>query len=102
GPCMPELLFLQTIPARPATAVPRLAPSSLNWTPTTPTLSEWVFETRIVPATVAPGSGEEMEMVGGVLSTVTLTAAEVAVFPAASRGTAVSVWYPYRAMVEVH
>src|SRR5437867_11846004 len=41
------------------------------------------------------------EMTGGVVSfaTVTLTAAEVAVFPAASRATAVKVWDPLEAEV---
>ena len=55
-----------------------------------------------MPATVAPGAGEEMEMVGGVLSTVTLTAAAVAVFPAASRATAVKLWAPLVAKVLFH
>src|SRR5205807_1944632 len=66
-------------------SAPRLAPSSLNWTPTTPTLSVALAETVIVPATEAPAVGAASETVGGALSTVTLTAAEVAVFPAASR-----------------
>jgi len=49
-------------------SVPRFAPSSLNWTPETATLSEALAETVIVPATVAPEAGEEMETVGGVRS----------------------------------
>src|SRR5256885_11109112 len=84
------------------TSAPRLAPSSLNCTPTTPTLSVALAETDIVPATEAPEAGEEMETVGGVLSTVTLSGVEVAVFPAASRATAVRVWDPSRAVVVVH
>src|SRR2546426_379538 len=58
------------------TSAPRLAPSSMNCTPTTPTLSVALAEIVTVPAIVAPGAGEEMEMVGGVLSTVTLTRSE--------------------------
>ena len=81
------------------TSAPRLARSSLNCTPTTPTLSVAVAETVIVPATVAPVVGAAMETVGGLLSTVTLTAGDVAVFPAASRATAVRVWEPLAASV---
>lgn len=48
---------------------PRLDPSSLNWTPTTPTLSEAVAETVVVdPLTVALLLGEVTETVGGVES----------------------------------
>src|SRR5438105_14844168 len=50
------------------TSAPRLAPSSLNWTPTTPTLSEALAETVTVPTTVAPAAGEVIETVGGVVS----------------------------------
>src|SRR5207249_2070802 len=54
------------------TSAPRFAPSSLNCTPTTPTLSEAVAETVTVPATVATVAGAVIETVGGLLSTVTL------------------------------
>ena len=37
---------------------------------------------------------ETVEIRGGVLSTVTLTAGDVAVLPAASRATAAMVWAP--------
>src|SRR6267143_1391487 len=58
-------------------SAPRAAPSSWNWTPATPTLSEALAETVIVPET-APGLGEVMPTVGEVVSdTVTATAAEV-------------------------
>ena len=65
----------------------------MNWTPTTPTLSEALAETVTVPATVAPVAGAVIETVGGVVSfiTVTLTGAAVPRFPAASRATAVRV-----------
>src|SRR5712691_8538845 len=42
-------------------SAPRFAPSSLNWTPTTPTLSVALAETVIVPATVAPAIGAVSE-----------------------------------------
>src|SRR3989442_15936413 len=47
------------------TSAPRLAPSSLNCTPTTPTLSEALAETVTVPATVAPAAGAVRETGGG-------------------------------------
>ncbi len=52
----------------------------------------------IVPFTVALFAGEVIETVGGVVSvlfTVTVTTALVAVFPAASFATAVSVWLAF-------
>ena len=52
-------------------SAPRFAPSSLNWTPATPTLSLAVAFTSIVPLTVAPLAGEEMDTVGAVVSAVT-------------------------------
>jgi hypothetical protein len=45
-----------------------LTPSSWNWTPTTPTLSEAVARTVIVPLTVSPGFGSVTATVGGVVS----------------------------------
>src|SRR5439155_9674857 len=87
-------------------SAPRFAPSTLNCTPTTPTLSDAVAETATaVPDTVAPAAGAVIETVGGVVSallTVTVTAAEVVVLPAASRATAVSVWLPVVAVVVSH
>src|SRR5439155_27233591 len=59
-------------------------------------------DTTTVPETVAPGVGEAMATVGGLLSTVTLTAAAVAVFPALSRATAVRVCAPSHAVVVSH
>src|SRR5256885_1769470 len=82
-------------------SAPRLAPSNRNCTPTTPTLSEALAVTLVVPPTVAPETGEVMLTVGGVVSlnTVTVTAAEVVRLPAASRATAVSVCEPLLAVV---
>ena len=51
-------------------SAPRLLPSSLNWTPTTPTLSVAVAVTGIVPDTVSPVCGEVIETEGGVESLV--------------------------------
>jgi hypothetical protein len=65
----------------------------LNCTPATPTLSLAEAVTFRVPDTVAPPAGAEIDTAGLVVSfdTVTVTAAEVAVLPTASRATAVSV-----------
>ena len=51
--------------------MPRLLPSSLNWTPATPTLSEAVAVTSVVLETVAPFVGAVIEAVGGDVSAVT-------------------------------
>jgi len=61
----------------------------------------------VVPETVEPLAGLVTETVGGVVSgvvllTVTVTAAEVFWFPAASRATAVSVCDPFEAVVVFH
>jgi hypothetical protein len=47
---------------------PRLAPSSLNWTPATPTLSEAVADMVTELETVEPLVGRVMETVGAVMS----------------------------------
>src|SRR5438309_11088657 len=52
-----------------------------------------------VPLRAAPAEGAVMAAVGAVLSTVTLTAAEVVVLPAASRATAVRVCAPSATLV---
>ena len=77
-------------------SAPRLTPSTLNCTPATPTLSEAAAPRFTVPDTVAPAAGAVRLTVGAVVSlaTVTLTADEVVVLPAASRARAVSVWVP--------
>src|SRR2546427_1509436 len=70
------------------TSAPRFAPSSLNCTPTTPTLSVALAETVIVPATVAPAAGAVSETVGGVVSggarVVKVTSPETARLPTPS------------------
>src|SRR2546425_4047474 len=50
------------------TSAPRLTLSSLNCTPTTPTLSVALAETITVPATVEATAGAVIETVGGVTS----------------------------------
>jgi len=75
-------VFQDTIYGEDASSLPRLAPSSLNCTPTTPTLSEAVAVTLTVPEIVAPPAGAVIDTVGAVVSaatllTVTITAADV-------------------------
>src|SRR2546428_13706486 len=71
-------------------SLPRLAPSSRNWTPATPTLSLALAVTESVPDTVAPSAGLVTLAVGGVVSdrgavfTFTLTATAGPAVPAAS------------------
>src|SRR6266545_4752739 len=89
----------ETLYGLAVTSAPRFAPSSLNWTPTTPALSEALALTVVVPLTVAPLLGVVIATVGAALSTVTVTALLVVVLPAASRATAVSVWEPLAAPV---
>src|SRR2546427_7456387 len=84
------------------TSAPRFAPSSLNCTPATPTLSDAVAETVIVPETAAPLLGLVSDTVGATLSTVTVTALDVVRFPAASRAIAVRVCEPAVALVVFH
>ena len=56
-------------------SAPRLAPSSLNCTPTTPTLSDADADTvSLVPETVAPLAGAVIDTVGGVMSLVNSSA----------------------------
>src|SRR2546426_887177 len=85
-------------------STPTLAPSRRNWTPTTPTLSDALALIVVVPETVAPFAGAVRLTVGGVvsLSTVPVTAAAVAVLPAASRATAVNVCDALLAVVVSH
>src|SRR6478609_2760885 len=81
---------------------PRLVPSTLNCTPTTPTLSAALADTDTVPCTEAPPAGAVIDTVGAVVSvllTVTVTADEVVVFPAWSRATAVRVYEPLATVV---
>src|SRR5207249_366460 len=105
------VVFQDTEYGAVVSSAPRLAPSNLNCTPATPTLSELEAESVTAPETVQPLAGgvpelEAMEelatllMMGAALSTVALIAALVVVFPAASRATAVRLWGPFEANVE--
>src|SRR5438067_2417831 len=68
------------------TSAPRFAPSSLNCTPTTATLSVAAATTETVPDTLAFGIGAVIETAGAVPSSVAkVKSPEVARFPAASR-----------------
>jgi len=101
------VVFHETEYGEAVASAPRFAPSSWNWTPTTPTLSDALAETVIVPETVEPDVGLVMESVGGVVSavellTVTVTALDVVRFPAASRAMAVSVCEAFDAVVVFH
>ena len=65
-----------------------------------------VAPVKFVPLSVmlvptGPLVGVKLVIVGA-LTTVTLTAPAVAVFPAASRATAVTVWAPLAALVVFH
>ena len=75
-------------------AVPTFAPSTLNCTLCTPTVSDALAVTFVVPDTTAPFAGAVIETLGALLSTVTVTFAEVRVFPAVSRATALRVCEP--------
>src|SRR5206468_12920351 len=67
-------------------SAPRTAPSSLNWTPTTPPVSLAFALTEIVPDTVAFAAGAVIDTDGGVASrVVNVKSPEVARLPAASR-----------------
>ncbi len=85
----------------PVTSAPRFAPSSLNCTPATATLSLAVAVIVTVPVAVLPAVGAVIATVGGVVSllTVTVTPALVVVRLEVSRATAVSVWEPLVAPV---
>src|SRR5437899_6447020 len=93
-PLEAEVVFQEIEKEEPVSSGPRLAPSSLNWTPTTPTLSEAVAETVIVPETVAPAVGAVIETVGAVVSLKVTVKLAVAVLPESSRAVTVSTFVP--------
>ncbi len=75
----------------------RLAPSNLNCTPVTPTLSDALAVTVTVPETVLRVVGEVTEIVGAVVSVPPIEIAMLAVaeLPEKSVATAVKVWGPF-------
>ena len=67
-------------------SAPRFEPSSLNWTPATPTLSLAVAVTETTPERVAPAAGEAIVTEGCVPSrVVNVKSPDVPRLPAASR-----------------
>jgi hypothetical protein len=104
-PVLAVVVFQETEYGALVSSAPRLAPSSLNWTPATPMLSEAAAATVMVPETVDPDEGDVTLTVGGVVSgggpldTVTVTGSELHRTPRRSRPTAVSVWEPFPLVV---
>src|SRR5207244_3526097 len=96
------VVFQESAYGAVVTSAPRLAPSSLNWIGTASSRDEAEAEAVLVPLIDRPAGGGVSEAVGVALSAVTLTAAEVAVFPAASRATAVRVCAALVAVVVFH
>jgi hypothetical protein len=99
------VVFHETEYGEEVSSAPIAEPSTKNWTPATPTLSEAEALTVVVPETVAPEAGEVMLTDGGVVSgggafdTVTVTAADILVLPAPSRALAVSECEPLATVV---
>src|SRR5918996_428498 len=95
------MVFQDTEYGALVSSAPRLEPSSRNWIPAMPTLSEALAVTVTVFETVEPGEGDVMVTVGGDVSfeTVTVTAPEEVTLPAASRARPVSVWAPLLALM---
>ena len=62
------VVFHDTVYGVAVSSEPRFTPSSWNWRPATPTLSEAFADTVIVPDTVDPPVGLVIETVGGVVS----------------------------------
>ena len=81
-PLLAPVVFHDTVYGAAVSAVPSATPSTRNCTPATPTLSDAVAFTAVVPETVAPFPGDVRLTVGGVVSagsafdTVTVTGLE--------------------------
>src|SRR6266513_2371287 len=63
-PLLAVVVFHEVEYGAAVTSVPAFTPSSRNWTPATPTSSEAVAVTLVVPPTFAPESGDVMLTVG--------------------------------------
>src|SRR5439155_11711474 len=81
APLLVVVVFQEIEYGATVSSTPRSAPSSLNCTPTTPTLSVAFAATMIVLATVVPAVGAEMETVGGVVSFITVNTLELVAVP---------------------
>ena len=82
-----DVVFQETEYGAVVSSAPMLVVPRLNWTPTTPMLSEAVADSVTVPETDEPSEGAVIETVGATLSgllTVTVTVADVVLLPAAS------------------
>ena len=75
-------------------ADPTFAPSTRNCTFCTPTVSDALAVTVGGAGHHRAGRRAVIETLGALLSTVIVTFAEVRVFPAVSRATALRVWVP--------
>src|SRR5439155_24017055 len=98
--CCPSVVFVvshDTENQFVVSSIPRSLPSSLNCTPTTPTLSDASALTVIVPATIAPAVGDAIATVGGILSlkTGTWTWSELHWTPRMARATGVRLCHPW-------
>src|SRR5438552_17911630 len=69
-PLLAVVVFQEIEYGATVSSAPRFTPSSLNCTPTTPTLSLAFAETVTVPAIEAPVVGAFVEAAGGVVSDV--------------------------------
>jgi hypothetical protein len=103
-PLLAVVVFHATAYGALGSSPPSAAPSSVNCTPTTPTLSDALAVTVIDPLTVDPAAGDVIATDGGVVSgtgldTVTLTGSDVYRRPTRSRATAVRVWEPLLVVV---
>src|SRR4030095_11051948 len=68
GPSGIVVVFHVATKGGPVTSAPTLTPSTLNCTPSTPTLSAAAAVSVTAPLTVEPASGPVTETVGGVVS----------------------------------
>jgi hypothetical protein len=68
GPLVAVRVFHESVYGAVLSSEPRLAPSSLNWTPTTPTSSDAVALSVVVSESVAPAAGAVSVVVGAVRS----------------------------------
>src|SRR5258708_438407 len=108
GPLLAVTVFQEIEYGAVVSSAPRFAPSMLNCTPATPTLSAALAVTVTVADTVWPLLGEVMLTAGGVVSgggalaTVTVIGAGVVRLPAASRAIAVRVCGPLLVVVVSH
>src|SRR2546422_5984429 len=85
APLATVVVFHEMLYGATVTSAPRSAPSSLNCTPATPTLSEALAVAVTVPATADPEAGAVIETIGGVRSSVVKAkSADVGRFPGAS------------------